>query len=83
MLLVPSAVNSSQQFDGIATRVISAVICGKSGRMPRGILEPAEAQEVSKFVAAYAGQIDEGPTVDTATAKSPAAPDPDSCDATG
>jgi mono/diheme cytochrome c family protein len=74
MLLVPSAVNSDQQFDGISTRVMRAVICGVNGRMPRGILEPAEAQEVAKFVAAYASQIGEGPTVDTATAKSPPAP---------
>jgi mono/diheme cytochrome c family protein len=79
MLLVPSAVNSSQQFDGISTRVMQAVTCGIGGRMPRGILEPEEAQEVAKFVAAYAGQIGEGPTVDTATAKNPAVPDPSSC----
>jgi mono/diheme cytochrome c family protein len=78
MLLVPSAVNSDQQFDGISTRVMRAVTCGLAGRMPRGILEPAEAQEVSKFVAAYASQIGEGPTVDTATAKNP--PVPTDCD---
>jgi mono/diheme cytochrome c family protein len=79
MLLVPSAVNSDQQFDGISTRVMRAVTCGLAGRMPRGILEPAEAQEVAKFVAAYASQIGAGPTVDTATAKNP--PVPTDCDA--
>jgi mono/diheme cytochrome c family protein len=81
MLLVPTAVNSAQQFDGISTRVMRAVSCGLNGRMPRGILEPAEAQEVAKFVAAYASQVGEGPTVDTSTAKSP--PAPTDCDATG
>ncbi len=74
ILLVPSAVNSDQQFDGISTRVMRAVSCGLNGRMPRGILEPAEAQEVAKFVAAYASQVGEGPTVDTSTAKSPPVP---------
>lgn len=73
-LLVPSAINSAQSFDGNAARVMNAVTCGIQGRMPRGILEPAEAQEVAKFVAAYAGQVGEGPVVDTATAKSPDPP---------
>ena len=78
-LLVPSAVNSSASFDGNATRVMNAVTCGIGGRMPRGILETAEAQEVSKFVAAYAGQVGAGPVVDTSTAKDPPAPDPKTC----
>jgi mono/diheme cytochrome c family protein len=73
-LIVPSGVNSATSFDGYASQVMSAVTCGIGGRMPRGILEPAEAQEVSKFVAAYAGQIGAGPTVDTSTAKSPQVP---------
>jgi mono/diheme cytochrome c family protein len=78
-LLVPSAVNSSASFDGNAARVMNAVTCGIGGRMPRGILEPAEAQEVAKFVAAYAGQVGAGPVVDTSTAKDPPVPDPKSC----
>lgn len=80
-LLVPSAVNSAEQFDGNATRVMRAVTCGLAGRMPRGILEEAEAQEVSKFVAAYAGQVGAGPVADTSTAKNP--PAPTDCDQTG
>jgi mono/diheme cytochrome c family protein len=73
-LLVPSAVNSEQSFEGNSTRVMKAVTCGLEGRMPRGILEPAEAQEVAKFVSAYAGQIGEGPVVDTADAPTPPVP---------
>jgi mono/diheme cytochrome c family protein len=73
-LLVPSAVNSAQSFEGNSTRVMNAVTCGIEGRMPRGILEDAEAQEVAKFVAAYAGQVGKGPVVDTSTATSPVAP---------
>jgi mono/diheme cytochrome c family protein len=73
-LLVPSAVNSAQSFEGNATRVMTAVTCGIEGRMPRGILEPAEAQEVAKFVAAYAGQVGAGPVVDTSTAPNPEPP---------
>jgi mono/diheme cytochrome c family protein len=76
--LVPGAVNSAQTFDGNATRVMKAVHCGLAGRMPRGILETAEAQEVSKFVAAYAGQIGAGPVVDTETAADPEVPACDS-----
>ena len=34
--------------------------------MPKGILEPEEAQQAAIFVAAYAGQIGKGPVVDTA-----------------
>ncbi|MDX6588451.1 MAG: hypothetical protein QOI31_2924 [Solirubrobacterales bacterium] len=77
--LVPSAVNSAEQFDGNSTRVMRAVVCGLDGRMPRGILEPAEAAEVSKFVAAYAGQVGAGPVVDPSTAEDPAPPS--DCDA--
>jgi mono/diheme cytochrome c family protein len=73
-LLVPTAVNSAQTFEGNATRVMKAVHCGLNGRMPRGILDTAEAQEVAKFVAAYAGQIGAGPVVDTQTAATPAPP---------
>jgi mono/diheme cytochrome c family protein len=82
-LLVPSAVNSAQSFEGNATRVMQAVTCGIGGRMPRGILEPAEAQEVAKFVAAYAGQVGAGPVVDTSTAKDPPIPAAQDCTQSG
>jgi mono/diheme cytochrome c family protein len=78
-ILVPSAVNSAQQFEGNSTRVMRAVVCGLDGRMPRGILEEAEAAEVSKFVAAYAGQVGAGPVVDPSEAEDPKAPT--DCDA--
>ena len=65
-LLVTSGTNSSEQFEGLYSRVLQAVHCGLGGRMPRGILLGAEAQDVAAFVAAYAGQIDKGPTVDIA-----------------
>jgi mono/diheme cytochrome c family protein len=46
-------------------RVLNAVTCGLNGRMPRGILQGENAQEVAGFVAAYAGQLgpDQGPLV--------------------
>jgi hypothetical protein len=44
--------------------------------MPKGIVVGEDAQDVASFVAAYAGQIDKGPTVDTATAPKP---EPPSC----
>jgi mono/diheme cytochrome c family protein len=64
-LLVPSGTNSAELYEGNASRVLNAVTCGIEGRMPRGILEEAEAREVAQFVAAYAGQIDKGPVVNT------------------
>jgi mono/diheme cytochrome c family protein len=70
-LLVTSGSNSAEQYDGIYSRVITAVSCGIGGRMPKGILLGEEAQQVASFVAAYAGQIDKGPTVDTETAERP------------
>ena len=70
-LLVTGGINSDQQFEGIYTRVLSAVECGRNGRMPKGILEAENAEEVATFVAAYAGQVGAGPTVDTDTAKRP------------
>jgi len=72
-LLVPTGVNSSEQYEGIYQRVLNAVSCGLSGRMPKRILIGEEAQEVASFVAAYAGQLDKGPTVDVATAERPEA----------
>ena len=46
-LLVPSGTNSAQLYEGNATRVLTAVECGVGGRMPKGILEEAEAQQVA------------------------------------
>jgi mono/diheme cytochrome c family protein len=65
-LLVPSGTNSAELYEGNASRVLLAVECGIGGRMPKGILEEEEAREVAQFVAAYAGQIEKGPVVDTA-----------------
>jgi mono/diheme cytochrome c family protein len=50
-------------FEATYAQVLNAVICGREGRMPAGILTGEEAQEVSGFVAAYAGQVgeDQGP----------------------
>jgi len=79
-LLVTGGTNSAEQYDGIYTRVLQAVTCGlrgEIGQMPRGILEGENAKDVAQFVAAYAGQIDKGPTVDTATAEK--AEPPESC----
>jgi mono/diheme cytochrome c family protein len=74
-ILVPTGANSSDQFDGIASRVMTAIECGVQGRMPKQILLDEEAKTAAKFVAAYAGQIDKGPTVDTSTAKDPPPPE--------
>ncbi len=64
-------------FEGNYSRVLSA-ICGGfgGGRMPAGILQGSNAEEVAAFVAAYAGQLsdDAGALVDTRTAKRPASP---------
>ena len=75
-LLVTGGINSDTNFEGIYTRVLSAVECGRFGRMPKGILEGENAEHVAAFVAAYAGRIGEGPTVDTETVK---LPDPQAC----
>ena len=78
--LVPTGVNDSAQFEGLYGRVLLAIECGRAGRMPKGILLGDEATDVSAFVAAYAGRIDAGPTVDTETVKLPDAggcPQPD------
>ena len=62
-LLAPTGVNSAESFEGNYTRVLQAIDCGIAGRMPKGILIGAEAEDVAAFVAAYAGQIGNGPTV--------------------
>lgn len=66
-LLIPSGENTSQQFEGNYTRVLGAVVCGRQGRMPKGILQGEEAKQAAAFVAAYAGQIGKGPVVDLAS----------------
>jgi mono/diheme cytochrome c family protein len=70
-LLPSQGINSEEQYDGIYGRVLHAVSCGISGRMPKGILLGEEAKTVATFVASYAGQIGAGPTIDTSTAKQP------------
>ena len=52
-------------YDSAYGRVLSAVTCGRAGRMPAGILQGTDAQEVAGFVAAYAGQLseDQGPLI--------------------
>jgi mono/diheme cytochrome c family protein len=80
-LLIPTGTNSADQYEGLYGRVLLAVSCGRAGRMPKGIVVGEEAQDVSAFVAAYAGQIGSGPTVDTAEVEKP---EPQDCpDATG
>lgn len=70
-LLVPTGENAPDGYSGIYTRVITAVDCGIGGRMPKDIVVGPEAREVSAFVAAYAGQIGKGPSVDLAEAEKP------------
>ncbi|MGZ8622261.1 MAG: cytochrome c [Solirubrobacterales bacterium] len=79
-LLVTSGSNSPEQYEGIYSRVLQAVNCGLGGRMPKAIVLGEDAEDVASFVAAYAGQIDKGPTVDTSTAPKP---EPASCDTAG
>jgi len=56
---------NEQAYDGVYSRVLNAIECGLAGRMPAGILQGEDAQEVAGFVAAYAGQLgpDQGPLV--------------------
>jgi mono/diheme cytochrome c family protein len=70
-ILLTGGINSAQTFDSIYPRVIQAVTCGINGRMPKSILLGENVQEVAKFVAAYAGQVGAGPTVNTDTVKLP------------
>jgi len=65
-------------YEGSYNRAISAVTCGfGGGRMPAGILQGENAQEVSAFVGAYAGQAgsDSDPLVDTDEAPREPAPE--------
>lgn len=67
-------------FEGSYGRALNAVICGfGGGRMPAGILTGENAQEVSAFIGAYAGQVGANPEplVNTAEVEKP--PPPSSC----
>src|SRR4051794_30034674 len=79
-LLVPTGTNTAQLYDGNSARVLHAVQCGIGGRMPKGILEEEEAQQVAQFVAAYAGQIGKGPVVNTSDTP---LPEPQPCTTAG
>lgn len=50
-LLLGGQPKSQDAVTGSETIVYSAIIRGKDGRMPKGILEGAQAKAVSKFVA--------------------------------
>ena len=66
------AAGGQANFEGSYQRAIFAVTCGfGNGRMPADILRGENAQEVSAFVGAYAGQLSEdaGPLADTRTAE--------------
>lgn len=79
--LAPTGSNDESQFEQIYGRVMQAVTCGVpdgGGRMPDGIVIGRDAQEVAAFVAAYAGQVGKGPTLDTESAPRGEAPDCDS-----
>jgi len=74
------AAGGAASFEGNYTRTLNAVICGfGGGRMPAGILQGENAQEVAAFVGAYAGQLgeDDEPLADTREADK--APPPSSC----
>jgi len=62
-------------YEGVYGRVLNAVTCGLEGRMPAGILQGEDAQNVAGFVAAYAGQLaeDQGPLVPAGERSTPAA----------
>jgi mono/diheme cytochrome c family protein len=65
-------------FDSNYGRVLNAVVCGFGSpqRMPAGILQGENAQDVAAFVGAYAGQLsdDAEPLADTRSADKPPAP---------
>ena len=50
-LLLGAAPKSADTVNGNETRVYSAITQGIEGRMPRGILQGAQAKAVSRFVA--------------------------------
>jgi len=65
-------------FEGSYVQALQAVTCGAGqGRMPAGILQGENAQDVAAFVGAYAGQVGEGaePLADTRSAELDEPPD--------
>lgn len=67
-------------YEGSYNRSLAAITCGYgNGRMPAGILQGENAEEVSAFVGAYAGQAGSNsePLVDTDEA--PRDPPPPDC----
>lgn len=74
------APGGNPNYEGSYGRALNAVVCGfGGGRMPAGILQGANAKEVSAFVGAYAGAVgvDQAPLVDTRDA--PRAEPPETC----
>jgi mono/diheme cytochrome c family protein len=73
---------NADAYEGVYSRVLNAVVCGLGGRMPAGILQNEDAEEVSAFVAAYAGQLgdDQGPLVPAAERSTPG---PEPCGSEG
>jgi mono/diheme cytochrome c family protein len=72
------AAGGTATFEGSYSRAINAVTCGfGGGRMPAGILQGENAEQVSAFVGAYAGQLSEdaGPLADTRSAELTPAPE--------
>src|ERR1044072_7031078 len=53
-LLVPSGTNTAQLYDGNSTRVLTAVLCGIGGRMPKGILQGGGGPQGWQLVGALA-----------------------------
>lgn len=69
-------------YSGSYNRTISAIACGfGGGRMPAGILQGENAEEVAAFVGAYAGQAgtDSEPLVDTRDEEEAPREPPPSC----
>ena len=66
---------NKSSYSAVYGRVLNAVTCGVEGRMPAGILQGEDAQNVAGFVAAYAGQLaeDQGPLVSASERETPAA----------
>jgi len=73
---------NQQAYDGVYGRVLTAIVCGLGGRMPAGILQDSDAEDVAGFVAAYAGQLgdDQGPLVAEDVRETPA---PEECPTAG
>ena len=74
------ALGGSNSFEGSYGRALFAVTCGfGGGRMPAGILQGENAEDVAAFVGAYAGQVGEEdePLADTREVER--APAPTNC----